>query len=307
METNPLHAPKNTLEPFSNKATLEFVCTFCFADHKISSISPIWLQKWISLSTPSKYWHWEKTIGCWRHSLFQYSRPDKASVDFCDDDEKNILLLCSSGLKMETYVSLKCWYLPANLHGVKNQKNVVNNLCVCIYVECVWNVVSLLYKNILIAWYKTGSKLEGCHSSHRFDPSLTYGRVKKYPVSRFIPHFALYDKKCLTFRAFFKQSVFESPLEHCRVRQVNIIYFLEDDTITVMEPEVKVRWSATTHDVTQGSANCSPQAACSPHNLYMQPITIWELANVRTFFHEVKYVLFFSKNKYIRDLFKNYY
>ncbi|KDR20690.1 hypothetical protein L798_04839, partial [Zootermopsis nevadensis] len=73
----------------------------------------------------------------------------------------------------------------------------------------------------------------------RFNPSLTYGRVKEYPVSRFIPHFALYDKKCLAFRAFFKQSVFESPLEHERVRHVNIIYFLEDDTITVMEPEVK--------------------------------------------------------------------
>jgi hypothetical protein len=57
-----------------------------------------------------------------------------------------------------------------------------------------------------------------------------------------MPHFVLYDKICLTFRAFFKQSVFESPLEHYRVRKVNILYFLEDDTITVMEPEVEVRW-----------------------------------------------------------------
>ncbi|XP_069689389.1 EF-hand domain-containing protein 1-like isoform X2 [Periplaneta americana] len=73
----------------------------------------------------------------------------------------------------------------------------------------------------------------------RYDPSLTYGRVKEYAISQFIPHFVLYDKKCLTFKAFFKQSVFESPHEHYRVRQVNIIYFLEDDTITVMEPEVE--------------------------------------------------------------------
>ncbi|PSN50975.1 hypothetical protein C0J52_07624 [Blattella germanica] len=72
----------------------------------------------------------------------------------------------------------------------------------------------------------------------RYDPSLTYGRVKQYAVSQVIPHFALYDKKCLTFRSFFKQSVFESPDEHYRIRQVNIIYFLEDDTITVMEPPV---------------------------------------------------------------------
>lgn len=72
-----------------------------------------------------------------------------------------------------------------------------------------------------------------------FDPSLTYGRVKEHEVSQFIPHFVLYDKICLTFRAFFKQPVFESPLEHYRVRKVNILYFLEDDTITVIEPEVE--------------------------------------------------------------------
>jgi len=85
------------------------------------------------------------------------------------------------------------------------------------------------------------SEPNGCGSSYRFDPSLTYGRVKKHEVSQFIPHFVLYDKICLTFRAFFNQPVIESPLEHYRVRKVNILYFLEDDTITVMEPEVEVR------------------------------------------------------------------
>jgi len=65
--------------------------------------------------------------------------------------------------------------------------------------------------------------------------------MKQYPATQFIPHFALYDKKCLQFRAFFKQSIFESMLEHYRVHHVNIIYFLVDDTITVMEPKVEVR------------------------------------------------------------------
>ncbi|KAK9686909.1 DM10 domain [Popillia japonica] len=73
----------------------------------------------------------------------------------------------------------------------------------------------------------------------RFDPSLTYGRTRSVALPQFLPHFALYDQKCLTFKAFFKQSVSESPMEHYRVRQVNIIYFLEDDTITVMEPSVE--------------------------------------------------------------------
>lgn len=72
--------------------------------------------------------------------------------------------------------------------------------------------------------------------SVRFDPSLVYGKAKTYTPPVFKPHFVLYDKKCLTFKAFFKQSVHESPLETYRIRHVNIIYFLEDDNITVMEP-----------------------------------------------------------------------
>lgn len=76
----------------------------------------------------------------------------------------------------------------------------------------------------------------------RYDPSLTYGRTRSVAPPQYVPHFALFDQKCLTFKAFFKQSVVESPLEYYRVRQVNIIYFLEDDTITVIEPRVRVRY-----------------------------------------------------------------
>ncbi|XP_014250322.1 EF-hand domain-containing protein 1-like [Cimex lectularius] len=75
--------------------------------------------------------------------------------------------------------------------------------------------------------------------SVRYDPSLTYGRTKNYKPETLKPHFVLYDKKCLTFKAFFKQGVPNSPDEHFRVRLVNIVYFLEDDTITVMEPPVQ--------------------------------------------------------------------
>lgn len=74
----------------------------------------------------------------------------------------------------------------------------------------------------------------------RFDPSLTYGRTRPRAVRKFLPHYALYDQKCLTLRAFFKQAVVESPNEFYRVRHVNIIYFLEDDTMTVIEPRVQV-------------------------------------------------------------------
>ncbi|KAL3282731.1 hypothetical protein HHI36_005902 [Cryptolaemus montrouzieri] len=71
----------------------------------------------------------------------------------------------------------------------------------------------------------------------RYDPSLTYGRTRAAALPQFTPHYVHYDAKCLTFRAFFKQTVVESPLEHYRIRQVNLIYFLSDDTIVVIEPK----------------------------------------------------------------------
>ncbi|KAK3929061.1 EF-hand domain-containing protein 1 [Frankliniella fusca] len=74
--------------------------------------------------------------------------------------------------------------------------------------------------------------------SVRYDPSLTYGRVQNYPFKQFLPHYAQYRGKSLCFRAYFKQSIHESPDEHYRVRKVNIVYFLEDDTISVIEPSV---------------------------------------------------------------------
>ncbi|XP_053602029.1 EF-hand domain-containing protein 1-like [Plodia interpunctella] len=72
-----------------------------------------------------------------------------------------------------------------------------------------------------------------------YDPSLTYGRVKQPALPAVVPHFVLYDKRCLNFTAFFKQPVYDNPDEHFRVRVVNLVYFLEDDSMTVMEPQVR--------------------------------------------------------------------
>ncbi|XP_046392294.1 EF-hand domain-containing protein 1-like isoform X2 [Ischnura elegans] len=93
-----------------------------------------------------------------------------------------------------------------------------------------------------------GTKTEACDADSvehlvqmsplRFDPEITYGKKKEAPA-QFLPQFYHYANKTLTFNAFFKETVFESPLEHYRVRQVKIHYFLEDDTVTIIEPEVK--------------------------------------------------------------------
>ena len=42
----------------------------------------------------------------------------------------------------------------------------------------------------------------------------------------------------MCFKAFFRQGVFGSPNEHFRIRYVNILYYLEDDTISVIEPRI---------------------------------------------------------------------
>ncbi|KAF7403139.1 EF-hand domain-containing protein 1-like [Vespula maculifrons] len=73
----------------------------------------------------------------------------------------------------------------------------------------------------------------------QYDPSLTYGRVRDYGYQQFVPHYALYAQKCLRFKAFFRQGIFNSPNEHFRIRHVYIMYFLEDDTLCVTEPFIE--------------------------------------------------------------------
>ncbi len=41
------------------------------------------------------------------------------------------------------------------------------------------------------------------------------------------------------FNAFFKQTVHESPNEYYRVRDVKIYYYLEDDSISIVEPRIE--------------------------------------------------------------------
>ncbi|TGZ64345.1 hypothetical protein CRM22_006425 [Opisthorchis felineus] len=69
-----------------------------------------------------------------------------------------------------------------------------------------------------------------------FQPTLTYGNTRQAPPTEFVPAHVALDKKVLRFYGYFKETVNESPLEHYRVRYVQIFYFLEDDSIQIMEP-----------------------------------------------------------------------
>ncbi|NWV07111.1 EFHC1 protein, partial [Ptilonorhynchus violaceus] len=69
--------------------------------------------------------------------------------------------------------------------------------------------------------------------------TLTYGQAKRPAPSPFTPAFVAYDKKVLKFDAYFQEEVATSAEEHYRIRQVGIYYYLEDDSMCVIEPKVK--------------------------------------------------------------------
>lgn len=70
-------------------------------------------------------------------------------------------------------------------------------------------------------------------------PLLTYGEPKPAPPADFIPAHVAFDKKVLKFEAYFQEDVPMSTEEHYRIRQVNIYYYLEDDSMSVIEPVVE--------------------------------------------------------------------
>lgn len=75
----------------------------------------------------------------------------------------------------------------------------------------------------------------------RYDPLLTYGIITRPQVPPFRPKFVLNDNIVLTFSGFFRQHIVELNRSYDRIRYVNVMYFMEDDTITVMEPPIMVR------------------------------------------------------------------
>lgn len=71
-------------------------------------------------------------------------------------------------------------------------------------------------------------------------PKLTYGTdTQRHPPLNFIPAHAAYDKKVLRFYGYFRQDVLHSPDESFRIRPLVIYYYLEDDSMCMIEPTVE--------------------------------------------------------------------
>lgn len=74
-----------------------------------------------------------------------------------------------------------------------------------------------------------------------FNPATVYGRVKSAPIQRFVPDFVKNNKIILTFSGFFRQQIAEPNREKYNlIRNVKVMYFMEDDTMTVIEPTIMV-------------------------------------------------------------------
>ena len=54
----------------------------------------------------------------------------------------------------------------------------------------------------------------------------------------FKPRFVALDKKVLRVKGFYRESVSESKVEIARTRKIEILFYLEDETIEVVEPKV---------------------------------------------------------------------
>lgn len=69
--------------------------------------------------------------------------------------------------------------------------------------------------------------------------SMTYGS-RQAPENDYIPRvqapWLKYDRQVLRFAAYFQESVVESPKENYRLRKCLIYYYLNDNTIQILEP-----------------------------------------------------------------------
>ncbi|GAA6228807.1 EF-hand domain-containing protein 1 [Lates japonicus] len=70
-------------------------------------------------------------------------------------------------------------------------------------------------------------------------PDITYGSFEESLLQDFIPAHVALDKKVLRFYAYFEEDILYSPKEVYRVRPVVIYYYLEDDSMCIIEPMVE--------------------------------------------------------------------
>ncbi|RKO96464.1 hypothetical protein CAUPRSCDRAFT_3196, partial [Caulochytrium protostelioides] len=87
-----------------------------------------------------------------------------------------------------------------------------------------------------------GTPAEIAQRLKELEPRITY-RDQRYEVApravpRFQPAFVAYDKLVLSFAAYYLEELRESP-EPFHLRVVKVLYYVEDDTMAIVEPAVE--------------------------------------------------------------------
>ena len=77
---------------------------------------------------------------------------------------------------------------------------------------------------------------------HRWNEIIAAGQSRPKSAPAFRPRYCFLDKKVLRFYAYFEEFAgLDDRSPDKRIRHVQILYHLEDDSIYILEPRVQVR------------------------------------------------------------------
>ena len=80
------------------------------------------------------------------------------------------------------------------------------------------------------------------HFSERWNEIIAAGQSRPKSAPAFRPRYCFLDKKVLRFYAYFEEFAgLDDRSPDKRIRNVQILYHLEDDSIYILEPRVQVR------------------------------------------------------------------
>lgn len=68
-----------------------------------------------------------------------------------------------------------------------------------------------------------------------YRPELLYGKPVAQTPDKYVPATLTFEKRVLRFYGYFKQTIPESSDEYYRVRPVKLHYYLEDDSLEILE------------------------------------------------------------------------
>ena len=83
--------------------------------------------------------------------------------------------------------------------------------------------------------------LYNSHYFFRWNEKVAAGQSRPKSAPAFRPRFCFLDKKVLRFYAYFEEHAgLDDRAPEKRIREVQILYHLEDDSISILEPRIQV-------------------------------------------------------------------